>query len=64
MSWVITLHLFCHLCSEDGRHALSYELGWRRLAAPKRAASRAVLSQLGDSLKSAVKYTFREETVS
>lgn len=50
------------LASEDGRHALSYELGWRRLAAPKRAASRAVLSQLGDSLKSAIKYTFRDDT--
>lgn len=55
--------LSCPAYSEDGRHALSYELSWRRLAAPKRAASRAVLSQLGDSLKSAIKYTFREDTV-
>lgn len=48
--------------SEDGRHAVSYELGWRRLTDPGRAASRAVLGQLGDKLLSAVKYVHRGET--
>ena len=32
--------------SGDGRRALSYELAWRRLSDPGRAASRAVLSQV------------------
>ncbi|KAL4421736.1 hypothetical protein ABPG77_002352 [Micractinium sp. CCAP 211/92] len=50
------------LSSEDGRHAVSYELGWRRLTDPGRAASRAVLGQLGDKLLSAVKYVHRGET--
>ncbi|KAL4452572.1 hypothetical protein ABPG75_008234 [Micractinium tetrahymenae] len=50
------------LSSEDGRHAVSYELGWRRLTDPGRTASRAVLGQLGDKLLSAVKYVHRGET--
>lgn len=48
--------------SEDGRHAVSYELGWRRLSDPARSASRAVVGQLGDRLLSAVKYVWREDT--
>ena len=32
-------------CSEDARHAVSFELGWRRLTDPSRTASRAVLAQ-------------------
>lgn len=51
-----------HPASEDGRHAVSYELGWRRLTDPGRVASRAVLGQLGDKLLSAVKYVHRGET--
>lgn len=49
-------------CSEDGCHALSYELGWRQLADPARTASRAVLGQLGDKVLSAVKYVARGDT--
>lgn len=55
------MSLVC-LCRDDGRHALGYELGWRRLAAPQRTASRAVTTQLGDTVKSAVKYVFRQDT--
>ncbi|KAI3432894.1 hypothetical protein D9Q98_010476 [Chlorella vulgaris] len=50
------------LSSEDGRDAVSYELGWRRLSGPGRTASRAVLGQLGDRLLSAVKYVRRADT--
>ncbi|PRW61285.1 Sorting and assembly machinery component 50 [Chlorella sorokiniana] len=50
------------LTSEDARHAVSYELGWRRLTDPSRTASRAVLAQLGDKLLSAVKYVHRADT--
>lgn len=50
------------LSSEDGRHAVSYELGWRRLSDPGRTASRAVLGQLGDKLLSSVKYVHRGDT--
>lgn len=53
--------VICH-CSEDGQHAVSYELGWRRLSDPARTASRAVLGQLGDRLLSAVKYVRRGDT--
>ena len=45
--------------SEDGRHAVSYEAGWRRLTDPSRGASQAVVAQLGDSLKSAASYIFK-----
>ncbi len=38
-----------HLRSEDARHAVSYELGWRRLTDPSRTASRAVLAQASPS---------------
>jgi len=44
--------------SMDGAHSLAYELGWRKLADPTRLASRAVLAQTGDYLKSALRYSF------
>ena len=47
---------------DDGAHALTYELGWRKLADPSRHASRAVRHQAGDNLKSSVAYTYRFET--
>jgi len=50
-------------CSETGRHALSYELGWRRLSDPSRRASRSTIDQLGDQLKSAFKYNFITSTM-
>jgi outer membrane protein insertion porin family len=50
------------VATEDGRHAFSYELGWQRLADPSQCASASVARQLGDHVKSAVKYTFRTDT--
>jgi outer membrane protein insertion porin family len=46
------------LASSDGRHGLTYECGWRNLADRAGTASRAVLAQSGDYLKSSVQYTF------
>mmetsp|Transcript_32609 Transcript_32609/g.72023 ORF Transcript_32609/g.72023 Transcript_32609/m.72023 type:complete len:528 (-) Transcript_32609:921-2504(-) len=43
--------------SSDGTHALQYELGWRKLLDPSLQASRAVRAQVGDYLKSSLKYT-------
>ncbi|GLI60036.1 hypothetical protein VaNZ11_001886 [Volvox africanus] len=45
------------LKSLNGTHTVEYELGWRRLLDPSRSASRAVVAQMGDYLKSAVRYT-------
>ncbi|GLC33405.1 hypothetical protein PLESTB_000072000 [Pleodorina starrii] len=45
------------LKSLSGVHSLEYELGWRRLLDPSRSASRAVVAQMGDYLKSSVRYT-------
>jgi hypothetical protein len=59
-------HLNCvlsWLCSADGRNSLSYDLAWRRLADPSRLASHAVMNQLGDQLKSAVKHIFLDSTL-
>jgi hypothetical protein len=51
------------LHSDDGRQALSYDLAWRRLAlGAGHSASAAVVSQLGDSLKSALRHVFRTNT--
>ena len=50
------------VASEDGHHALTYELGWQRLADPSQRASRPVIGQLGDQVKSAARYIFRHET--
>jgi len=51
------------LCSETGKHALSYELGWRRLSDPSRRASRSTINQLGDQIKSAFRYNFMTSTM-
>lgn len=51
------------ITSETGRHALSYELGWRRLSDPSRRASRSTINQLGDQIKSAFKYNFMTSTM-
>lgn len=46
--------------SFDGRHSLEYALGWRRLDAdPSGLASKAILAQVDDYVKSAVKYTWQ-----
>eukprot|EP00967_Tisochrysis_lutea_P143127 scaffold265343_cov17-Tisochrysis_lutea.AAC.2 len=43
--------------SLSGRHALQYEMGWRRLEdVAGRVASRAVLAQAGDYLKAVARY--------
>jgi hypothetical protein len=47
------------LLSDDGAHAVTYELGWRELADPSTRASRAVRLQAGHNLKSSVTYTYR-----
>ncbi|MEW5305444.1 MAG: hypothetical protein WDW38_010472 [Sanguina aurantia] len=44
--------------SLDMKHALQYELGWRSITDPSKHASRAVLAQTGDFLKSALRYAF------
>ncbi|GAX76883.1 hypothetical protein CEUSTIGMA_g4329.t1 [Chlamydomonas eustigma] len=44
--------------SFDGKKGLEYELGWRRLTDTSGVASQAVLSQLDDYVKSAVKYVW------
>ena len=49
-------------CRDDGAHALTYELGWRKLEDPSRHASRAVRLQAGHSVKSSLAYTCRYET--
>ena len=48
--------------SEDGRHAVAYELAWRTLADPSQRASVPVRRQLGDHLKSAVSYALHRDT--
>ena len=49
--------------SEDGKHSLSYEFGWRRLTDPRCKASAPVLKQLGDHIKSSVRYHFHHSTL-
>ena len=58
----------CHLTpraragrSQDGQHAVAYELGWRTLSDPSRRASLPVRQQLGDHLKSAVSYAVHRD---
>jgi len=48
--------------SQDGRHAVAYELAWRTLVDPSRRASLPVRQQLGDHLKSAVSYALQRDT--
>lgn len=43
--------------TSDGRHSLGYELSWIQLADARRRASPEVLSQMGDHVKSALRYT-------
>jgi outer membrane protein insertion porin family len=50
------------LSSEDGRHALVGELAWRRLDDASRAASRAVIAQLGHELKASATYIAKAHT--
>ncbi|PNH06935.1 Sorting and assembly machinery component 50 A [Tetrabaena socialis] len=45
------------LKSMSGVHGLEYEIGWRRLLDPSRTASKAVVAQMGDYLKSSLRYT-------
>ena len=44
--------------SFDGKQGLEYELGWRRLTDPSSVASPAVVAQLDDYVKSALKYSW------
>jgi hypothetical protein len=60
LSSAVATNLF--VCRDDGRHVLAYELAWRRLVNPTCLASRPVVTQLGDQLKSAVSYTFKTNT--
>ena len=57
-STLSSVNICSFFCSENGRHAVSYELGWRRLSDPSRRASRAIMQELGDQVKSALKYSF------
>lgn len=50
------------VATEDGHHAVSLEASWRRLTDPSRCASHAVMRQLGDSLKTAVRHVYRSNT--
>ncbi|KAK9784757.1 hypothetical protein WJX73_001773 [Symbiochloris irregularis] len=54
---IVSLH------SQDHAHSLSYELAWRSLTDASVKASPAVRDQLGGSLKSALRYTFRHDTL-
>eukprot|EP00208_Stichococcus_sp_RCC1054_P001202 CAMPEP_0206145992 /NCGR_PEP_ID=MMETSP1473-20131121/29170_1 /ASSEMBLY_ACC=CAM_ASM_001109 /TAXON_ID=1461547 /ORGANISM="Stichococcus sp, Strain RCC1054" /LENGTH=448 /DNA_ID=CAMNT_0053542405 /DNA_START=138 /DNA_END=1481 /DNA_ORIENTATION=- len=47
------------LSTQDLRHSVAYEAGWRTVRDPTRAASPAVAAHLGHSLKSALQYSFR-----
>lgn len=53
----LLMSVFSHL-SLSGQHSLSYEWAWRRLSDPGRMASPAIISELGDHVKSAIKYSF------
>lgn len=43
----------------NGAHTGEYELAWRQLTDPSRTASNAIRQQLGHSVKSSVKHTFK-----
>lgn len=45
----------------DNQHDVSYNLTWRDLKDPSRCASKSVRRQLGHSLLSAVKYTYKRD---
>lgn len=44
--------------SDNGGHSLSYDLGWRQIEDTQRTASREVLQQKGDFLKTALRYNW------
>jgi hypothetical protein len=44
--------------SFDGKQGIEYELGWRRLTDASSVASPAVVAQLDDYVKSALKYSW------
>lgn len=48
---------------QDGRHAIGYDLSWRCLKDPSLKASPSVETQIGNKLKSAVRYTFQTRTL-
>lgn len=48
-----------HWCRENGRHNIAYELAWRALSNPNRAASQSVRRQCGNHLKSALQYVYQ-----
>ena len=43
----------------NGAHCGEYELAWRQLTDPSRSASNAIRQQLGHSLKSSLKHTYK-----
>ncbi|KAL3152135.1 hypothetical protein ABBQ32_001233 [Trebouxia sp. C0010 RCD-2024] len=47
------------LSSDDGRHNIGYELAWRALSSPNRAACPSVRQQCGNHLKSALQYVYQ-----
>lgn len=47
------------LTSENGCHNVAYELAWRALSNPNRAASQSVRRQCGHHLKSALQYVYQ-----
>ena len=51
--------LIVRWCRENGRHNIGYELAWRALSSPNRAASQAVRQQCGNHLKSALQYVYQ-----
>jgi outer membrane protein insertion porin family len=45
----------------DKNHDISYNLTWRDLKDPSRSASKSIRRQLGHSLLSSVKYTYKKD---
>lgn len=60
------MDIFCYaqwdisFCSLNGEQSLSYDWGWHRLTDPSRFASPAVLSGLGDFMRTSLKYTLKK----
>lgn len=55
--------LSASITTEDGRHSLSYVLGWLRLQDPLFRASASVMEHLGDHMKSSIRYNFRHNAL-
>lgn len=49
--------------SDDGTRSVGYELGWRTLTDPSGTASPSIVKHLGESIKSAVTFTFASNGV-